>query len=223
MENDEARRGLEQWEIYETTNLTNGSTYIGQHRHTATCKGPRLDRACRYLGSGVAILKAIHKYGRSSFSKRTLSVAYDQSEADRVEREQILKAKQEGRGQYNIYVGHRVETPAINRNNSYRDTPYRHSPEQRQKLSAAASAKWQSQEGRAVMMKNHNTVVSEALKSAARDATLKIWADEETARERRLAVKRGNLKANHLLGKHEHNSRNKEAQENRELYCPLCS
>lgn len=45
--------------IYETTNLVNGKKYIGKH------KSERFDKT--YLGSGIALKKAIKKYGEKNF------------------------------------------------------------------------------------------------------------------------------------------------------------
>ena len=50
--------------VYKTTNLVNGKYYIGVH----SCKC----NPCRYLGSGVALKKAIRKYGRDNFKRETL-------------------------------------------------------------------------------------------------------------------------------------------------------
>lgn len=47
--------------IYKTTNLSNGKIYIGQKKSTEF-----LGKS--YLGSGVAFLQAVEKYGKDSFS-----------------------------------------------------------------------------------------------------------------------------------------------------------
>ena len=43
--------------IYKTTNLINGKIYIGKDSNNNE----------HYIGSGVKLLKAIKKYGRSNF------------------------------------------------------------------------------------------------------------------------------------------------------------
>ena len=53
--------------IYITTNTANGKRYIGQHKCTS-------DSFDGYLGSGVAFLKALKKYGRNNFVRQTLEV-----------------------------------------------------------------------------------------------------------------------------------------------------
>lgn len=45
--------------IYETTNLVNGKKYIGKHKSTKFDDG--------YFGSGIALKKAIKKYGEQNF------------------------------------------------------------------------------------------------------------------------------------------------------------
>jgi len=50
--------------VYKTTNLTDGRFYIGVHK----TRNP----GDRYLGSGVWLLRALKKYGRSAFRRETL-------------------------------------------------------------------------------------------------------------------------------------------------------
>ena len=52
--------------IYKTTNLINGKYYIGKHETD--------DINDDYLGSGIALLAAIKKYGRENFTKEVLYV-----------------------------------------------------------------------------------------------------------------------------------------------------
>ena len=54
-----------QYYIYLTTNLINGKKYIGQHYGTITDK---------YLGSGVALTRAVNKYGKENFKKEILEI-----------------------------------------------------------------------------------------------------------------------------------------------------
>lgn len=51
--------------IYCTTNKLNGKKYIGQHKYCG-----RIDKY--YLGSGIAISRAIKKYGRENFIRETI-------------------------------------------------------------------------------------------------------------------------------------------------------
>ena len=50
--------------IYKTTNLVNGKIYVGKHEFS---KDKRLNSS--YLGSGVALKRAIIKYGKENFNR----------------------------------------------------------------------------------------------------------------------------------------------------------
>lgn len=58
--------------IYEITNLVNGKTYRGKH------STDNLDR--EYLGSGIAITRAVKKYGSRNFKKKIVAW-FDDAEA----------------------------------------------------------------------------------------------------------------------------------------------
>ena len=57
--------------IYLTTNLLNGKWYIG------SCWCKNMDRRY-YIGSGVALTRAIKKYGRENFKREILFHYYDE-------------------------------------------------------------------------------------------------------------------------------------------------
>ena len=65
--------------IYKVTNLINNKYYIGMHRTTNPNDG--------YLGSGIAIKKAIKKYGKENFSKEVLFVFETEKEMQDKEKE----------------------------------------------------------------------------------------------------------------------------------------
>lgn len=84
-----------EWYVYEITNNINGKTYIGQHiKH---------DGKDSYMGSGTNIHRAIEKYGIENFSKRILvDNIQSKEDVDRIELEEINKAKAIGKAEYNI-------------------------------------------------------------------------------------------------------------------------
>lgn len=65
--------------VYKTVNLINGKHYIGVHK----TDDPNDD----YFGSGIAIVKAIKKYGKNSFKKEILLVSDSKTEAFLLEKE----------------------------------------------------------------------------------------------------------------------------------------
>lgn len=75
--------------IYITTNLVNGKQYIGQ------CCYKKRDRRTKrnwetYLGSGKALLRAVKKYGKESFTREILCVTFSLEDSNFLE-ELILK------------------------------------------------------------------------------------------------------------------------------------
>lgn len=67
--------------VYKTTNTVNGRYYIGAHKTN--------DLEDNYLGSGLAIKRAIKYYGRNKFIKETLAVVNTEQEMYNIERELI--------------------------------------------------------------------------------------------------------------------------------------
>lgn len=86
------------WYIYRITNLTNGKTYIGQHKYK------KLDDS--YMGSGKLIKLSIKKYGIFNFKKEILysRIQYRET-ADDMERFAIAKERAIGKAEYNIANG----------------------------------------------------------------------------------------------------------------------
>ena len=60
--------------IYKVTNIANGKIYIGKHE--------TVNIADSYLGSGIALKRAIKKYGKESFKKEILHVFKTAQEMD---------------------------------------------------------------------------------------------------------------------------------------------
>jgi hypothetical protein len=82
---------------YKTTNLINNKTYIGIH-HTE-------DIDDGYLGSGVALKKAIKKYGKENFTREILSHHDSFDELLEVEKELVNEEWVNNRNNYNLKTG----------------------------------------------------------------------------------------------------------------------
>lgn len=83
--------------IYEIVNLINGKTYVGKH---ITTRFPD-----NYMGSGIALKKAIEKYGKQNFIKNVLEFASNKEELSKLEKLFIKKYKSEGKAEYNLTKG----------------------------------------------------------------------------------------------------------------------
>lgn len=73
--------------IYKTTNLLSGRFYIGQHRG---------EFCSSYLGSGVAINRAIKKHKRQSFKVECLVTANSRFDLDWLEKHLISEYRESG-------------------------------------------------------------------------------------------------------------------------------
>lgn len=82
--------------IYKITNLLNGKIYVGKH----SCS--KIENS--YLGSGVAIRRAIKKYGRDNFQKEVLCLCENEDELNDKEVFWIEKTGSFGNG-YNMTKG----------------------------------------------------------------------------------------------------------------------
>lgn len=83
--------------IYKTTNLLNGKTYIGKHATN--------DPNDKYFGSGVAITRAISKYGVENFIKDILFIFDTEDEMNDKERELITQDMIDSQNTYNNSLG----------------------------------------------------------------------------------------------------------------------
>ena len=83
--------------IYETTNLINGKTYIGQHITENLDDG--------YLGSGRALLRAIKKYGKINFRKEILLFAANLTALNFMEKCLVTLDYIEDHANYNMREG----------------------------------------------------------------------------------------------------------------------
>ena len=121
--------------IYETTNLINGKKYIGQRK---------AGRTALYLGSGVALKRAIKKYGKENFVKRIICECGSKEELDLMEIHYITEANAvESDQYYNLVDGGSVlcgeKNPRFGK---------KHTEETKQKMSVASKGKTKSVEHR---------------------------------------------------------------------------
>ena len=107
--------------IYVTTNNVNGKKYLGQ------CSLQQKNKTESYLGSGKALKAAISKYGRESFSREIIFVAFSAADLNWAERTLIEEFNATKSAEwYNIAPGGRA---------SLGFTGKKHSKERNEKLS----------------------------------------------------------------------------------------
>lgn len=82
--------------VYQITNLVNGKIYVGVHQ------GNQLDN---YWGSGIAIRRALRKYGSSAFSKSVLHECSDVETMFAKEQEIVNKEFVHRADTYNLTCG----------------------------------------------------------------------------------------------------------------------
>jgi len=83
--------------IYRTTNIINGKIYIGKHQTKEIEDG--------YLGSGIALEKAIKKYGKESFKKEVLFIFDTEDEMNQKEKDLVTENFIASNSNYNMGVG----------------------------------------------------------------------------------------------------------------------
>jgi len=83
--------------IYQTTNKSNGKTYIGSHKTTNLDDG--------YLGSGKYLLRAIEKQGRDKFKKEILHVFNNPKDMYDMEADLVNENFLTDTNTYNLKVG----------------------------------------------------------------------------------------------------------------------
>lgn len=82
--------------VYKTVNKINGKYYIGVH------KGEEDDS---YLGSGIALQKAIKKYGRENFERIIIKDFDDEEQAYEFEKKLVTEIVVRNSNTYNMTVG----------------------------------------------------------------------------------------------------------------------
>ena len=88
---------MKYYTIYKTVNLKNNKYYIGKHVTT--------DINDEYLGSGVALTRAIEKYGKENFKKEILFVFRCEEEMNLKERQLVNENIILDKMSYNVALG----------------------------------------------------------------------------------------------------------------------
>jgi group I intron endonuclease len=89
----------ETWILYQTTNLVNGKIYVGVHKVKNTSKSRT------YLGSGLALKKAIKNHGRENFVRTTLAEFSCGKDAYAAEETMVTKQFISREDTYNMKIG----------------------------------------------------------------------------------------------------------------------
>lgn len=147
--------------VYKTTNTSNGKVYIGVHSTN--------DLNDKYIGSGTALLAAIAKYGRQSFTKEIIEICNSRDEAFVLEQNIVTEQFVNDPMTYNTRIGgessvenHKLSTKEIWKIQRKGRTPtqetinkiqksragYRHSPETIEKIRKANTGRVASEETR---------------------------------------------------------------------------
>ena len=83
--------------LYKTTNISNGKTYIGIHQATDLDDG--------YLGSGLAMKRAIKKYGKENFKREILEQCSSYDELIEREKTFVNESWISAEDNYNLKTG----------------------------------------------------------------------------------------------------------------------
>jgi len=125
--------------IYKTTNNCNGKYYIGQHITDNLDDG--------YIGSGVAMLKAIKKYGKDNFTRVILCYGDSQEDLNELEELAVDMSVVNDPMSYNLMTGGgscgkrgketRKKMSEVKKGEKNPNKGRTHTPEARQKMSEA--------------------------------------------------------------------------------------
>lgn len=133
--------------VYITTNLVNGKRYLGQKGFN------NKPEWANYIGSGVAFLNAVKKYGRENFTKNIIDIAYSNDELNQKEYEySVFFDVVESSDWYNLAYGGNVPRG------------YRYSDEQRAARSESLKGHFVSAETREKISKKNKERLSDPKK-----------------------------------------------------------
>jgi histone H3/H4 len=130
--------------LYRTTCTVNGKYYIGKHKTD--------DLADDYLGSGLALKRAIRKYGKENFSREILGEFATQDELDMAEKQMITEEILSDPNCYNLALGGQGGFLGNSITQKIRDS---WTKERRNNASKAAKKRW----------KNNRSTYEKALKT----------------------------------------------------------
>ena len=161
--------------IYQVTNIVNGKKYVGKHQTR------KLDDD--YLGSGVALLKAIKKHGRSSFIKEILFVFDNEDEMNNKERELITEEFVSSKYTYNKGVGGEGGPHFKGKS---------HSIETRKKISKSRKGLKLSRQAREKISEaNRKRKLSDETKRKLSEKAKNSWENRKKLRVREVAISPG--------------------------------
>lgn len=160
--------------IYKTTNLLNNKIYIGKHQ-TENINDT-------YLGSGVALEKAIKRYGKHNFKKEILFVFNTESEMNQKEKELVTESFIATNKTYNMGVGGEGGSHFKGK---------KHTPETKQKLSEISKGRKFSEETkRKISEANRKRVLSDETRQKLSEKA-KLRFQNEEARKKHSELMKG--------------------------------
>jgi hypothetical protein len=152
--------------IYKTTNLLNNKIYIGQHITSNLDDG--------YLGSGIAITKAISMHGRKNFKREILYFCESKEELNEKEREIVNEEFVKRRDTYNLVCGGQCDTKAFAEAGKRYMKNIKNDPEKFQehknKLSNGLKEKWE-RDGHNWTGKSHSEETKKKMSEKAKTHT----------------------------------------------------
>jgi group I intron endonuclease len=153
--------------IYKTTNLINNKIYIGKHQ-TENINDT-------YLGSGVALERAIKRYGKQNFRKEILFVFNTEKEMNEKEKELVTESFIATNKTYNMGVGGEGGSHFKGKN---------HSNETKQKLSEIAkNRKFSDETRRKISEANRKRVLSDETKKKLSEKAKLRFQNEEARKK----------------------------------------
>jgi group I intron endonuclease len=153
--------------IYKTTNLINNKIYIGKHQ-TENINDT-------YLGSGVALERAIKRYGKQNFTKEILFVFNTEKEMNEKEKELVTESFIATNKTYNMGVGGEGGSHFKGKN---------HSKETKQKLSEIAKdRKFSDETRRKISEANRKRVLSDETKKKLSEKAKLRFQNEEARKK----------------------------------------